>query len=42
MIKLLVEKASRFFENNINILEELLENLKDEQMYEAVLRIAEE
>jgi len=42
VIKLLVEKCQRFFENNIEVLEELLENLKDEQMFEAVLHIASE
>ena len=42
VIKLLVEKAQRFFENNIEVLEDLLENLKDEQMFEAVMHIAQE
>ena len=42
VISLLVEKAQRFFENNIQVLEVLLDNLKEEQMFEAVMHIAEE
>ena len=37
-----MEKCQRFFENNIDVLEELLENLKEEQMFEAVIHIASE
>ena len=29
-----------FFENNLDIMEDLLENLKEEQMFEAVEHIA--
>lgn len=42
VISLLVEKAQRFFENNIEILEILLHNLKEEQMFEAVMHIGQE
>ena len=42
MIKLLVEKAQIFFMNYLVVLETLLDNLKDEEMFEAVISIAEE
>jgi hypothetical protein len=40
LIHLIVVKAVKFFEVNIDILEELVRTLKDEQMFDAVLFIA--
>lgn len=40
VIILLVRKALNFFEQNMDIIETLISNLKDEQMFEAVLFIA--
>jgi hypothetical protein len=40
MIDFCVVKAVKFFETNIDILDELVKNLKDEQMFEAILVIA--
>ena len=37
VIKLLVEKAKFFFVNNFDVVEELLETLKAEEMLEAVM-----
>ena len=40
VINLIVAKAIRFFENNLYIIENLLQTLKEENMFEAVLSIA--
>jgi len=40
LIHLIVVKAVKFLEVNIDILDELIRNLKDEQMFDAVLFIA--
>ena len=42
VIKLIVEKAQILFMNQLGIFETLLDNLKDEEMLEAVVSIAEE
>ena len=42
MIDLIVTKAIRFFEANLYVLQNLLETLRDEQMFDAVLSIAHE
>jgi len=40
LIHLIVVKAVKFLETNIDILQDLIQNLKDEQMFDAVLAIA--
>ena len=40
LIHLIVVKAVKFLETNIDILADLIQNLKDEQMFDAVLAIA--
>ena len=42
VIKLIVEKAQILFINQLEILETLMDNLKDEEMFEAVVTVAEE
>ena len=42
VIKLIVEKAQVFFEQNLDYVEELVESLKDEQMFEAANHISKE
>ena len=40
LIHLIVVKAVKFLEVNIDILEDLIRTLKDEQMFDAVLFVA--